>query len=127
LRWCCRRGSAYQAFAENVRPAAADGLPAVSFNIDGDESIWIMRRWAVLTARALLPELRQRYPACIFLSTTLSGQQVARAAPDGRRFPAVRSASFRESDAPRVSAVVHRMETEIWLVRVPAWASRRCS
>src|SRR5688500_20331913 len=54
----------------------------VSFNMDGDRSVWIhaVSVGEVLTARALLPELRQRYPHLrIFLSTTtMTGQQVAR-------------------------------------------------
>ena len=54
----CRSGSGY--------------LP-VSFNLDADESIWIhaVSVGEVLTARALLPELRERYPKLrLFLSTT---------------------------------------------------------
>lgn len=58
------------------------GYLPVSFNLDADESIWIhaVSVGEVLTARALLPELRQRYPQLrLFLSTTtLTGQQVAR-------------------------------------------------
>jgi 3-deoxy-D-manno-octulosonic-acid transferase len=58
------------------------GYLPISFNLDGDESIWIhaVSVGEVLTARALLPELRQRYPRLrIFLSTTtMTGQQVAR-------------------------------------------------
>jgi 3-deoxy-D-manno-octulosonic-acid transferase len=58
------------------------GYLPVSFNFDGDESIWIhaVSVGEVLTARALLPELRQRYPRLrVFLSTTtMTGQQVAR-------------------------------------------------
>ena len=54
----------------------------MSFNLDGDESIWIhaVSVGEVLTARALLPELRERYPRLrIFLSTTtMTGQQIAR-------------------------------------------------
>src|ERR671912_1240450 len=54
----------------------------VSFNMDGEESIWIhaVSVGEVLTARALLPELRERYPRLrIFLSTTtMTGQQIAR-------------------------------------------------
>jgi 3-deoxy-D-manno-octulosonic-acid transferase len=59
------------------------GYLPVSFNVDGDQSIWIhaVSVGEVLTARALLPELRERYPRLrIFLSTTtMTGQQVARA------------------------------------------------
>ena len=58
------------------------GYLPVSFNFDGEHSIWIhaVSVGEVLTARALLPELRQRYPHLrIFLSTTtMTGQQVAR-------------------------------------------------
>ena len=58
------------------------GYLPVSFNVDGDSSIWIhaVSVGEVLTARALLPELRQRYPRLrLFLSTTtMTGQQVAR-------------------------------------------------
>jgi 3-deoxy-D-manno-octulosonic-acid transferase len=58
------------------------GYLPVSFNFDGEQSIWIhaVSVGEVLTARALLPELRERYPRLrIFLSTTtMTGQQVAR-------------------------------------------------
>jgi 3-deoxy-D-manno-octulosonic-acid transferase len=58
------------------------GYLPLSFNLDGDESIWIhaVSVGEVLTARALLPELRERYPRLrVFLSTTtMTGQQVAR-------------------------------------------------
>jgi 3-deoxy-D-manno-octulosonic-acid transferase len=58
------------------------GYLPVSFNLDGDESIWIhaVSVGEVLTVRALLPQLRQRYPRLrIFISTTtMAGQQVAR-------------------------------------------------
>jgi 3-deoxy-D-manno-octulosonic-acid transferase len=58
------------------------GYLPVSFNLDGDESIWIhaVSVGEVLTARALLPQLRERYPRLrVFLSTTtMTGQQVAR-------------------------------------------------
>ena len=58
------------------------GYLPLSFNLDGDDSIWIhaVSVGEVLTARALLPELRERYPRLrIFLSTTtMTGQQIAR-------------------------------------------------
>jgi 3-deoxy-D-manno-octulosonic-acid transferase len=58
------------------------GYLPLSFNYDGEESIWIhaVSVGEVLTARALIPDLRRRYPRLrIFLSTTtLAGQQVAR-------------------------------------------------
>jgi 3-deoxy-D-manno-octulosonic-acid transferase len=58
------------------------GYLPVSFNLDGDESIWIhaVSVGEVLTARALLPELRARYPRLrLFLSTTtMTGREIAR-------------------------------------------------
>src|SRR6476620_9460593 len=58
------------------------GYLPISFNLDGAESIWIhaVSVGEVLIARALLPELRERYPKLrLFLSTTtLTGQQIAR-------------------------------------------------
>ena len=58
------------------------GILPLSFNLDGDDSIWIhaVSVGEVLTARALLQELRERYPRLrIFLSTTtITGHQVAR-------------------------------------------------
>jgi 3-deoxy-D-manno-octulosonic-acid transferase len=58
------------------------GYLPVSFNLDGEESIWIhaVSVGEVLTARALIADLKHRYPQLrIFLSTTtLGGQQVAR-------------------------------------------------
>src|SRR5688572_1474790 len=58
------------------------GYLPVSFNLDGEESIWIhaVSVGEVLTARALISDLKRRYPQLrIFLSTTtLGGQQVAR-------------------------------------------------
>src|SRR5436190_14538448 len=57
------------------------GYLPVSFNLDGDESIWIhaVSVGEALTARALIPDLRDRYPGLrISLSTTtLTGQQIA--------------------------------------------------
>ena len=58
------------------------GYLPISFNLDGEESIWIhaVSVGEVLTARALLPQLRERYPRLrLFLSTTtMTGQQIAR-------------------------------------------------
>jgi 3-deoxy-D-manno-octulosonic-acid transferase len=57
------------------------GLLPITFNIDGEESIWIhaVSVGEVLTARALVSELKARYPRLrLFLSTTtIAGQQVA--------------------------------------------------
>src|SRR3954470_1450816 len=58
------------------------GYLPISFNLDGEESIWIhaVSVGEVLTARALLPHLRERYPRLrLYLSTTtMTGQQIAR-------------------------------------------------
>ncbi len=58
------------------------GYLPVSFNLDGDESIWIhaVSVGEVLTVRALLPQLHERYPRLrLFVSTTtMAGQQVAK-------------------------------------------------
>ena len=58
------------------------GYLPVSFNLDGEESIWVhaVSVGEVLAARPMIAELRKRYPALkLFLSTTtLSGQQLAR-------------------------------------------------
>ncbi|MGH9373309.1 MAG: 3-deoxy-D-manno-octulosonic acid transferase [Vicinamibacterales bacterium] len=70
----------YRKYVGNL-PQRLGYLP-LSFNFDGDESIWIhaVSVGEVLTARALLPQLRERYPRLrICLSTTtMTGQQVAR-------------------------------------------------
>src|SRR3954464_691857 len=56
------------------------GYLPISFNLDSDQSIWIhaVSVGEVLTARALLPDLRERYPKLrLFLSTTtMTGQQI---------------------------------------------------
>ena len=58
------------------------GYLPVSFNLDGDRSIWIhaVSVGEVLTARALVGDLRARYPGLrLFVSTTtMTGQRVAR-------------------------------------------------
>ncbi len=58
------------------------GYLPVSFNLDADESIWIhaVSVGEALTARALIEQLRARYPRLrVFLSTTtMTGQQVAK-------------------------------------------------
>jgi 3-deoxy-D-manno-octulosonic-acid transferase len=70
----------YRKYVANL-PQRLGYLP-VSFNIDADDSIWIhaVSVGEVLTARALLPALRERYPKLrLFLSTTtMTGQQIAR-------------------------------------------------
>lgn len=58
------------------------GYLPVSFNLDGDESIWVhaVSVGEVLASRPVIAALRSRYPRLrIFLSTTtLTGQQIAR-------------------------------------------------
>ena len=98
------------------------GILPVSFNLDGDESIWIhaVSVGEALTARALLPDLRAQYPGLkIFLSTTrMTGQQIAR-----ERLSDVDAVFFFPFDLPpfvqRTMRLVRpklfiMMETEIW-------------
>jgi 3-deoxy-D-manno-octulosonic-acid transferase len=58
------------------------GYLPIAFNVDGEESIWIhaVSVGEALTARALVEDLRARYPRLrLYLSTTtIAGQQVAR-------------------------------------------------
>jgi len=98
------------------------GYLPVSFNLDGDDSIWIhaVSVGEALTARALIAELRERYPGLrLFMSTTtLTGQQVART-----RLPDLDAVFFFPFDLPpfvnRTLRLVRprlfiMMETEIW-------------
>jgi 3-deoxy-D-manno-octulosonic-acid transferase len=98
------------------------GVLPVTFNLDGDESIWIhaVSVGEALTARALIPDLRKRYPDLkIFLSTTtMTGQQIAR-----ERLSDVDAVFFFPFDLPPFVARTLRlvrprhyimMETEIW-------------
>jgi len=100
------------------------GYLPVSFNLDGDESIWIhaVSVGEALTARALIEDLRTRYPDLrLFLSTTtMTGQQVARSRLQGLGLDAV---FFFPFDLPpfvnRTLRLVRprlfiMMETEIW-------------
>jgi 3-deoxy-D-manno-octulosonic-acid transferase len=75
----------YQAIRHNKYTGSLGqrlGYLPVSFNLDGDESIWVhaVSVGEVLAARPLLSELRRRYPRLrLFLSTTtLTGQRLAR-------------------------------------------------
>src|ERR1700675_3744173 len=58
------------------------GYLPLSFNVDGEESIWIhaVSVGEALTARALAADLKTRYPRLrLFVSTTtMAGQEVAR-------------------------------------------------
>ena len=57
------------------------GYLPITLNVDGDESIWIhaVSVGEALTARALVADLKARYPRLrLYLSTTtIAGQQVA--------------------------------------------------
>jgi 3-deoxy-D-manno-octulosonic-acid transferase len=70
----------YKKYIGSVRQRL--GYLPVSFNFDGDDSIWIhaVSVGEALTVRSLVADLKRRYPNLrIFLSTTtMSGQQVAR-------------------------------------------------
>jgi 3-deoxy-D-manno-octulosonic-acid transferase len=118
--WFAWQALRYQKYIGNL--AQRMGYLPVSFNLDGDESIWIhaVSVGEALTARALLPVLRERYPGLkIFVSTTtLSGQQIART-----RLPDVDAVFFFPFDLPpfvnRTLRLVRprlfiMMETEIW-------------
>lgn len=98
------------------------GRVPAGLNPDHDPSIWIhaVSVGEVLAARALVPELRQRYPRLrLFLSTTtITGQQVARA-----RVPEVDGLFYFPLDLPwavrrwvtRLRPVLFlMMETELW-------------
>ena len=70
----------YKKYIVNFRERL--GYLPISFNVDGDASIWIhaVSVGEALTARALAADLKSRYPRLrLFLSTTtMAGQQVAR-------------------------------------------------
>ena len=98
------------------------GYLPVSFNLDGEESIWIhaVSVGEALTVRALIADLKQRYPKFrIFLSTTtMAGQQVAR-----RNVQDIDAVFYFPFDLPFIVRRTLRlvnprlfimMETEIW-------------
>src|SRR3954465_6874878 len=70
----------YQKYIGSLRQRL--GYLPITFNVDGEESIWIhaVSVGEALTARALVADLRERYPRLrLYLSTTtIAGQQVAR-------------------------------------------------
>ena len=98
------------------------GYLPVSFNLDGDESIWVhaVSVGEVLAARSVIAQLRQRYPRLrLFLSTTTrAGQELARRnvgeADDVFYFPFDWAFSARRTldvVKPRLFVMI---ETEIW-------------
>ncbi|MSO30952.1 MAG: 3-deoxy-D-manno-octulosonic acid transferase [Acidobacteria bacterium] len=98
------------------------GYLPVSFNLDGDDSIWVhaVSVGEVLAARPLISELRRRYPRLrLFLSTTTrAGQQLARRSvtdvDDVLYFPFDWTFSVRRTldhVKPRLFVMI---ETEIW-------------
>src|SRR5215217_3630366 len=110
----------YRKYVRNL-PQRLGYLP-LSFNFDGDDSIWIqaVSVGEVLTVRALLPELRQRYPRLrIFLSTTtLTGHHVASTRVhdvDGVfYFPLDLTFVIRRTLAVVKPRLFIMMETELW-------------
>ena len=98
------------------------GYLPISFNVDGEESIWIhaVSVGEALTVRALVADLRERYPRLkLYLSTTtIAGQQVARRNPqhlDGIfYFPFDWAFIVRRTLGIVKPRVFVMMETEIW-------------
>lgn len=110
----------YRKYVSSLRQRL--GILPVSFNLDGDESIWIhaVSVGEVLTARALLQELRDRYPTFrIFLSTTtVTGYQVARNnlryVDDVFYFPFDFAVIVRRTLRLVKPRIFIMMETELW-------------
>jgi 3-deoxy-D-manno-octulosonic-acid transferase len=110
----------YQKYIGSLRQRL--GYLPITLNVDGEESIWIhaVSVGEVLTARALIADLKSRYPRLrLFLSTTtIAGQQVAR-----RHLQQVDAVFYfpfdfafivrRTLDIVKPRAFV-MMETEIW-------------
>jgi 3-deoxy-D-manno-octulosonic-acid transferase len=99
------------------------GYLPISFNLDGEESIWIhaVSVGEALTARALAADLKRRYPRLrLYLSTTtMAGQQVAKANlrpfVDGVfYFPFDWMFTIRRTLALVRPRLFVMMETEIW-------------
>jgi 3-deoxy-D-manno-octulosonic-acid transferase len=98
------------------------GYLPLSFNFDAEESIWIqaVSVGEVLTVRALLPQLRERYPRLrIFVSTTtMTGQNVARTNVQGIDgvfyFPLDLTFVVRRTLAVVKPRLFIMMETELW-------------
>ncbi len=110
----------YRKYVINLRQRF--GYLPVSFNVDGEASIWIhaVSVGETLTARALAADLRRRYPGLrLFVSTTtIAGQQVA-----SRDIPEADAVFYFPLDLPHIVKRTLRlvkprlfvvMETEIW-------------
>jgi 3-deoxy-D-manno-octulosonic-acid transferase len=108
------------------------GVLPMTLNLDGDESIWLhaVSVGEVLTARALIADLRERYPRLrLFLSTTtMTGQQVVRS-----NLQHVDAVFFLPFDLPFIVGRTLRivrprlfimMETELWPNLLRACRSR---
>jgi 3-deoxy-D-manno-octulosonic-acid transferase len=118
--WFIYQALRYKKYVGSLRQRM--GYLPVSFNMDGDESIWVhaVSVGEVLTARPLISELKRRYPNLrMFLSTTtMAGQQLAR-----RNVPDVDAVFYfpfdfafvvrRTLDLVRPKLFI-MMETEIW-------------
>jgi 3-deoxy-D-manno-octulosonic-acid transferase len=78
--WFLYQALRYKKYVGSLRQRM--GYLPLSFNMDGDESIWVhaVSVGEVLTARPLISDLKRRYPNLrMFLSTTtMAGQQLAR-------------------------------------------------
>jgi 3-deoxy-D-manno-octulosonic-acid transferase len=98
------------------------GYLPVSFNLDAEPSIWIhaVSVGEVLTARALIPDLREAYPRLrLFLSTTtMAGQEIAKRNVQGVDavfyFPFDWSFIVRRTLRLVRPKLFVMMETEIW-------------
>jgi 3-deoxy-D-manno-octulosonic-acid transferase len=110
----------YQKYVGSL-PQRLGYLP-VSFNLDAESSIWIhaVSVGEVLTARALIPDLRAAYPRLrLFLSTTtMAGQEVAKRNVQGVDavfyFPFDWSFIVRRTLRLVRPKLFVMMETEIW-------------
>jgi 3-deoxy-D-manno-octulosonic-acid transferase len=110
----------YRKYVANLRERL--GYLPVSFNVDGEPSIWIhaVSVGETLTARALAGDLKRRYPGLrLFVSTTtIAGQQVA-----SREMAEADAVFYFPIDLPPIVNRTLRlvkprlfvvMETEIW-------------
>ncbi len=111
--WFLYQAIRYRKYFGNL--AQRMGHLPVSFNLDGDESIWIhaVSVGEALTARALVADLRERYPGLQDLPVHDDADRAADravAVPGRRRgvLLAVRPAAVRQSDAaPGQAAALH--------------------